>query len=99
MTNVLANVSLIDEKLSFIVETDASENAISVALYQHNQLVSSLADDVLHVSVEKQALVIVEAVRQWALFSNAGFPNLFTISCHLGTPYCQLVPRLPQKLI
>jgi len=28
-----------------------------------------------------------------------GLPNLFTISYHLGTPYCQRVPLLPEKLI
>jgi len=29
----------------------------------------------------------------------AGIPNLFTISYHLGTPYCQRVPLLPEQLI
>ena len=29
----------------------------------------------------------------------AGNPNLFTISYHLGTPYCQRVPLLPEQLI
>jgi len=31
--------------------------------------------------------------------SITGVPNLFTISCHLGTPYCQHVPFLPEQLI
>jgi len=29
----------------------------------------------------------------------AGLLNLFTISYHLGTPYCQRVPLLPEQLI
>jgi len=33
------------------------------------------------------------------LLLRPGFPNLFTISYHLGTPYCQRVPLLPEQLI
>jgi len=28
----------------------------------------------------------------------SGVPNLFTTSYHLGTPYCQHVPLLPEQL-
>jgi len=31
--------------------------------------------------------------------SNTGILKLFTISYHLGTPYCQRVPLLPEQLI
>ena len=37
------------------------------------------------------------SVREYS--SIAGVPNLLTISYHLGTPYCQRVPLLPEQLI
>jgi len=36
---------------------------------------------------------------QWTFsFISAGFPNVFTISYHLDTSYCQRVPLLPEQL-
>jgi len=53
------------------LETDASENAISATLNQQDRPVAFFSrtlnlNERRHVSVEKEALAIVEAVRKWA---------------------------------
>ena len=66
-----AALTVIDEKLPFVLETDASDNAISATLNQQGQPVtvfsSTLNKCELHKpSVEKEACSIVEAIRKWA---------------------------------
>jgi len=42
------------------------------------------------------AVVLLNNAARWC---NTGVPNLSTITYHLGTPYCQRVPLLPEQLI
>ena len=65
-----AALTVIDEKLPFVLETDASDNAISATLNQQGQPVtvfsSTLNECELHQSsVEKEACSIVEAIQKW----------------------------------
>jgi len=65
-----AALKVIDEKLPFVLETDASDNAISATLNQQGQPVtvfsSTLNKCELHQSsVEKEACAIVEAIQKW----------------------------------
>ena len=66
-----AALGAIDETLPFVLETDASDNAISATLNQQDRPVAFFSrtltsNERRHVSVEKEALAIVEAVRKWA---------------------------------
>jgi len=66
-----AALGAIDEKLPFVLKTNASENAISATLNQQNRPVAFVSrtlnsNERRHVSVEKEALAIVQAVRKWA---------------------------------
>ena len=64
-------MEVIDEKLSLVIETDASENAISATLNQQNRPVAFFSrmfnkHGLKHSSIEKEAAAIVEAVRKWS---------------------------------
>jgi len=66
-----AALGTIDEKLPFVLETDAFKNAISATLNQQDRPVAFFSrtlnsNERCHVSVEKEALTIVEAVRKGA---------------------------------
>ena len=68
-----ATLEVIDEKLPFVIETDASENAISATLNQQNRPVAFFSrmlnkHELKHSSIEKEAAAIVEAVRKWSHF-------------------------------
>ena len=63
----------VDENLTFELETDASDIAISAVLNQHNQRVAFFsrilsAAEKRHPSVEKEACAITEAVRYWRYY-------------------------------
>jgi transposase InsO family protein len=63
----------IDEKLPFVVETDASDNAIAATLNQNGRPVAfysrKLSDtERKYPSIEKEAYAIVEALRKWRHF-------------------------------
>ena len=69
----LAEVSLgiIDENIPFVVETDASNFALSATLNQNNRPVAFFSrtlhkPELNHLSVEKDAFAIVEAIRKWS---------------------------------
>ena len=75
LKNDLASAALqiIDENVPFSIETDASENATSARLNQHNRPVAFFSrmlskNEPRHSSIEKEACAIVEAVRKWAHF-------------------------------
>ena len=81
----LADVSLgvIDEKEQFVVETDASNVALSATLNQNNRSVpffsrSLTKSELQHSSVEKETAAIVEAVRKWSHFLAARRFKLIT---------------------
>ncbi|PFX19708.1 Retrovirus-related Pol polyprotein from transposon 17.6 [Stylophora pistillata] len=68
-----ASLHSIDESLPFIVETDASETALSATLNQGGRPVAfmsrTLQGSELHYpAVEKEAMAIIEAVRKWRHF-------------------------------
>ena len=65
-----AALGVIDEKLSFVLETDASENAIFATLNQQDRPVAFFfrmlnTNERQHVSVEQEAWAIVEAFKKW----------------------------------
>jgi len=66
-----AAFKVIDEKLPFVSETDAPDDAISVTLNQEDRPVAFFSRTLNKCeshqsSVEKEACVIVEAIRKWA---------------------------------
>ena len=68
----LAEVSLgiIDENITFVVETDASNFALSATLNQNNRTVAFFSrtlhkPELNHSSIEKEASTIVEAIHKW----------------------------------
>ena len=68
-----ATLHVVGENLSFVIETDASENAISASLNEENRLVALFSrilnkNEISHFSVEKEASAIMKAVRKWAQF-------------------------------
>jgi len=64
----------IDEKLSLVMESDASENAISAGNLNHQNLLVAFFFQMLtknghcHASAEKEALANVESDRKWVKF-------------------------------
>ena len=72
LKNKLASAALqnIDESVPFVVETDASDNAISASLNQRDRPVAFFSRMLTkkkrhHSSVEKEATAIVEAIPNW----------------------------------
>ncbi|XP_046863329.1 uncharacterized protein LOC124457082 [Xenia sp. Carnegie-2017] len=68
-----ASLHSIDESLPFVVETDASETALSATINQGGRPVAfmskTLQGSQLHYpAVEKEAMAIIEAVRKWQHF-------------------------------
>ena len=64
-----AALKVIDEKLPFVIETDASENAISATLNHQNRPVAYFLKmlnkhELKHSNIKKEAAAIVEAVRK-----------------------------------
>ena len=75
LKNDLATAALhvIDEHLPFVIETDASDNAVSATLNQENCPVAIYSrmlnkSEKYHSSIEKEACAIVEAVKKWEHF-------------------------------
>ena len=61
------------EDVLFVVETDASQNAISASLNQHDRTVAFFSrmltkNKRYHFSVEKEIAAIVEAICKWTEF-------------------------------
>ena len=66
-------VAAIEENVTFVVETDASEHAIAATLNQGGRPVAFFSKTLSqceqrHSSVEKEAYAIVEAIRKWRHF-------------------------------
>ena len=75
LKNDLASAALqiIDVSIPFVIETDASENAVSATLNQNNRPVAFFSrmlskSELRYSSVEKEAYAIAEAVRKWTRF-------------------------------
>ena len=68
-----ATLSVINEQLRFVKEVDASDNAILASLNQQNRPDAFFSrmlnkSEKHHSSIEKEASVIVKAVRKWSHF-------------------------------
>ena len=68
-----AALHVIDEHLLFVIETDASDNAVSATLNQENCPVAFYSrmlnkSEKCHSSIEKEACAIVEAAKKWEHF-------------------------------
>ena len=81
-------LGVINEKDPLTVETDASDVAISATLNQNNRLVAFWSrllrrNELTQSNVEKEAMVIVEAIRKWShLLSRKPF-KLVTDQCSI----------------
>ena len=67
------SLGVIDESIPFVVETDASEIAVSATLNQNNRPVAFFSrslnkSELRHSSVEKEATAVIEAIRKWSHF-------------------------------
>ena len=76
-------VQAVDETRPFQVETDASEFALSATLNQNGRPVAFFSrnlnkSELKHVSVEKEAAAIVEAVRKWSHYLTGNHFTLIT---------------------
>lgn len=72
-----ATLHSIDESLPFVVETDASEVALSATLNQGGRPVAFMSkalqvSEQRYPAVEKEAMAIIEAVRKWRHFLARG---------------------------
>ena len=81
----LANVFLgvIDKNIQFVVETDASDVAISATLNQNSRPIAFYSrslnrNKLRQSSVEKEATAIIEAVRHWSHLLTGRFFKLIT---------------------
>ena len=66
-----ASLQSIEEHVPFVVETDASDVALSASLNQNGRLVALMskalsASELKYSAVEKEAQAIIEAVRKWS---------------------------------
>ena len=66
-----ATLQLIDERLPFVVECDASDKAISATLNQDGRPVAFMSrtlqgSEIHYPAFEKEATAIIEAVRKWS---------------------------------
>ena len=68
-----ATLQAVNEKISFVIETDSSYNAISATMNQESQPVIFFSimlskSEQQHSSIEKEAAAIVESLRKWSHF-------------------------------
>ena len=66
-----ASLGIIDENIPFVVETDASDFALSATLNQNNRPIDFFSrilhkPKLNHSSVEKEASAFIEANRKWS---------------------------------
>ena len=91
---ISAALQIIDENELFVVETDASDNAISASLNELDRPVSFFfrmltKNERHHSSVEKEATAIVKAIRKWTEFSCGRHFTVITDQQSVAYTYAQ----------